>query len=254
MANPSADATVTLPVGATDTVVTLTGTQTLTNKTLTTPTIASFANAGHNHQDAAGGGTLAAYLAVAGGTMTGQLVLDNLGIEGEESDTNPTCSSGNYNIFVDASESKWKKCTDGVASDLDTTGGTTPVVFDATPEMAIPLAAAGSVYVTPNGRVNAAETDCRVRLPNGTYDNLEVLASSAQTASDLTVEVSEGVCTSAITYGGTLRATVSATANTVTTDTGALTVATGDCVCIKVTSAAGMLNPGYLSIAFQKTA
>lgn len=33
--------------------------QTLTNKTLTTPTIASFANAGHNHQNAAGGGTLA---------------------------------------------------------------------------------------------------------------------------------------------------------------------------------------------------
>lgn len=32
--------------------------QTLTNKTLTTPTIASFANAGHNHQDAAGGGQL----------------------------------------------------------------------------------------------------------------------------------------------------------------------------------------------------
>lgn len=39
------------------------GTETLVNKTLTsptltTPTIASFVNAGHNHQDAAGGGTL----------------------------------------------------------------------------------------------------------------------------------------------------------------------------------------------------
>lgn len=32
--------------------------QTLTNKTLTTPTIASFTNATHNHQNAAGGGTL----------------------------------------------------------------------------------------------------------------------------------------------------------------------------------------------------
>lgn len=38
---------------------TLTGTETLTNKTLTTPTIASFANATHDHEDAAGGGTLA---------------------------------------------------------------------------------------------------------------------------------------------------------------------------------------------------
>jgi hypothetical protein len=38
--------------------VTLTGTQTLTNKTLTTPTIGSFANAGHTHLNAAGGGTV----------------------------------------------------------------------------------------------------------------------------------------------------------------------------------------------------
>jgi hypothetical protein len=39
-------------------VVTPTGTQTLTNKTLTTPTIASFTNATHNHTNAAGGGTI----------------------------------------------------------------------------------------------------------------------------------------------------------------------------------------------------
>lgn len=39
-------------------VVTTTGSQTLTNKTLTTPTIASFTNATHNHTNAAGGGTL----------------------------------------------------------------------------------------------------------------------------------------------------------------------------------------------------
>ena len=38
--------------------VTTTDSQTLTNKTLTTPTIASFTNATHNHTNAAGGGTL----------------------------------------------------------------------------------------------------------------------------------------------------------------------------------------------------
>jgi len=48
--------------------VTLTATQTLTNKTLTTPTIASFTNATHNHQAAAGGGTLVATSAL---TATG---------------------------------------------------------------------------------------------------------------------------------------------------------------------------------------
>ena len=41
-------------------VVTLTGSQTLANKTLTTPTIGSFTNAQHNHADAAGGGQIPA--------------------------------------------------------------------------------------------------------------------------------------------------------------------------------------------------
>lgn len=39
-------------------VATLTGSQTLTNKTLTTPTIGSFVNSTHTHLNAAGGGTL----------------------------------------------------------------------------------------------------------------------------------------------------------------------------------------------------
>ena len=42
--------------------------QTLTNKTLTTPTIASFANATHDHSDAAGGGVIADSLGSTGTT------------------------------------------------------------------------------------------------------------------------------------------------------------------------------------------
>lgn len=59
-------------------------------------------------------------LSLSGGTMTGQLVTDNLGIEFPPSDTNPTCGAGNYNIYTDLSDGKLKKCQDGVVTDLDT--------------------------------------------------------------------------------------------------------------------------------------
>ena len=49
----------TITIDIDSTVATLTGIQTLTNKTLTTPTIASFTNATHDHSNSAGGGNLA---------------------------------------------------------------------------------------------------------------------------------------------------------------------------------------------------
>jgi hypothetical protein len=54
---PAAAAAAYQPLGS---YATLTGAETLTNKTLTTPTIASFANAAHSHLNAAGGGTITA--------------------------------------------------------------------------------------------------------------------------------------------------------------------------------------------------
>lgn len=47
----------------------------------------------------------------------------NLGIEFEESDTNPACAAGNFNVYADLSENQLKKCVNGVVSDLDTGGG-----------------------------------------------------------------------------------------------------------------------------------
>jgi len=70
------DFTLTLPA-ATDTLVAIAATQTLTNKTLTTPTIASFVNAAHDHANAAGGGNIAATsvtIVDAGGFFTGTTV------------------------------------------------------------------------------------------------------------------------------------------------------------------------------------
>jgi len=199
--------------------------------------------------------TASNYLPLAGGSMSanGQIVASNFGVEFAESDTNPTCSTGNFNIYSDLSENKLKKCVNGSVSDLDTTGSSVNPVIDATPETLMNIGAT-SIYITPNGRVTTSESNCRVRQPNGTYDNLEVNASTIQGSSDLTAEVGKGTCGSALTYGGTLKATFSTTAYAVTTATGALTVGTGECMCIKLTSAAGMSNPAYLSIVYQKTA
>lgn len=57
-------------LAAADEIVGLAATQTLANKTLTTPTIGSFVNAGHNHSNAAGGGTISHGDLTSGGTIT----------------------------------------------------------------------------------------------------------------------------------------------------------------------------------------
>lgn len=66
--------------------------------------------------------TASNYLALSGGTMTGQIISDNLGVEFDESDTNPTCAAGNFNIYADLSENKLKMCQNGSASDLGGSG------------------------------------------------------------------------------------------------------------------------------------
>ncbi len=63
--------------------------QTLTNKTLTTPTIASLANMTHDHADAAGGGAIAA----------GSLVADNIAVGGGYGSTGATLSTAGVGQF-----------------------------------------------------------------------------------------------------------------------------------------------------------
>lgn len=49
-----------------------------------------------------------------------QLTASNLGVELAESDTNPTCSSGNYTMYADTSESTIKFCNNGSATAIVT--------------------------------------------------------------------------------------------------------------------------------------
>ena len=46
------------------------------------------------------------------------MIASNIGIEFTESDTNPSCASGDYKIYADTSEAKLKKCVNGVVSDI----------------------------------------------------------------------------------------------------------------------------------------
>ena len=60
----------------------------------------------------------------SGDVTTGaNLITSNLGLEITDSDINPGCASGEYKIYADTSELILKKCQDGSATDLDTTGG-----------------------------------------------------------------------------------------------------------------------------------
>lgn len=68
--------------------------------------------------------TASNYLLLTGGTLTGLLTTDNLGIEFDDSDTNPTCGAGNYNLFADLSETAMKVCNNGTAEVVTTPNNT----------------------------------------------------------------------------------------------------------------------------------
>ena len=102
--------------------------------------------------------TASNYLPLAGGTLTGSLVTGNLGIAYAASDTNPTCVAGEYKIYADLSETKLKKCTNGSAADLDTTGGTPSfdsITGGTNSTAAMVVGTGGSLGVSGSGTIAA---------------------------------------------------------------------------------------------------
>jgi hypothetical protein len=128
--------------------------------------------------------TVSNYLPLVGGTLTGQLIVSNQGIEFNESDTNPTCSSGNFNIFADLSENKLKKCQNGSITDLDTTGGTPDfsTLTGGTNTTAAMVVGAGATFtVNDNAFTVRDQTDTTKAV------QFEVSGVSASTTRTLTV-------------------------------------------------------------------
>jgi len=69
------------------------------------------------------------YLPLAGGTLTGEVLLDELALEFQETDTPGLTDCTNFSatgggIFYDDSENKLKKCMEGALTDLDTSSAT----------------------------------------------------------------------------------------------------------------------------------
>lgn len=75
--------------------------------------------------------TASNYLPLTGGALIGQLLLDNLGIEFEETNTPPTCGASNFNIYASLADGTLKKCVAGTTSDLDTGGDPVASGLDA---------------------------------------------------------------------------------------------------------------------------
>ena len=123
-------------------VVTTLGTETLTNKTLTTPTIGSFTNATHDHSDNAGGG---------------QIGLNALSATGTRNAT--TFLSG---------DNTWKVITSGV-SGITSLGGLTGAVQT--------FAGSGGLTISSSGTVHTLTAPSRIHNLGGQTGGTQTLAS-----------------------------------------------------------------------------
>lgn len=88
----------------------------------TSPDSINIGNANSSTTIALTGGTSWSISSAGLATFGDQIVASNKGMEFTDSDTNPTCAAGNYNIYADLSETKLKKCQNGTVSDLDIFG------------------------------------------------------------------------------------------------------------------------------------
>lgn len=213
--DPTAERTITFP-DASGTVSLIGATETLLNKTLTTPTIGDFSSATHDHEDNSGGGVLAGYLRSAaddtyGGASARTLTIDNSKIDldgggnGEgslelpHSTTLPaSCAIGEIYIDEDAD-------TDGAAyfcHAVDTWkllggsgGGQTCIRQFINSPMKVELLASGKQYLALGGRICDDEASCRTSFEDAdTVNFLDCSMSENQGAGDVVLTLDVDNC------------------------------------------------------------
>ncbi|MGB0973049.1 MAG: hypothetical protein ACPGVG_19155 [Mycobacterium sp.] len=197
-------------------------------------------------------GQIDARLSVAGGTMTGQLVLDDLMLSFTESDTAQTCGAGDYGIYADLSETKFKKCENGTTTDLDTSGSVTVPKYVQTTDM--DLADTDTIFFSiASGMLCATESDCKTSTQQGTtIDNVSARANKDIGGTNNTVEIACGSCTTSIAtdcQSGDACVTVASTSSDTPTaaDTDGVTWTAGQC-CVGEIVASGNTNAGVLYV------
>jgi hypothetical protein len=111
--------------------------------------------------------TASSYLPLAGGVLTGEVTVDNLGLEFTAGDDHADCtafSATGGGIFFDDSEGIFKKCQDNTLSDLDTGGAETNsleadgAVGIADTEIFIGTGAGTGNYAAMSGEATMANT------------------------------------------------------------------------------------------------
>ena len=126
---------------------------TINSPTLTTPTIASFVNAGHNHQNAAGGGTLAA-AALDAGAVTPEKLQSGTGTSWAWQNWTPTLTNltlGNGTLIA-----RYIQIGKTVFLYFKFTLGSTSAV-GTNPIFSLPVTAVASVYSAESSSIGAAK-------------------------------------------------------------------------------------------------